>query len=149
MNRSFEHHASDHNDPLERELLRELSRPTPSPDLTRPIMGRLGYMRAAPRVVRRRRIRRWTNRLTLCMAALVVIGLAARLHEASPHTRRADGVTIPGAIENDLSRHERNIRGTIQLIRELAPPPSTVPSPSPDALDADVDSSGIGPFRWM
>ncbi|MDY7110645.1 MAG: hypothetical protein SYC29_18590 [Planctomycetota bacterium] len=151
MNPWFENvpNASNANDPVERELWRELSRPTPSPDLTRSIMGRLGYMKAAPGAVRRRRIRRWTNRLTLCLAALVAIGLAMRLHEASPNARQADGLTIPGAIETDLSRHEQNIRGTIQLIRELAPPPSTTPSPSPDALDEDVDSSGVGPFRWM
>jgi hypothetical protein len=151
MNRSFDDARRGVNEDraVERELLRELSRPAPSPDLTRSIMGRLGYMKAAPGVARRRRIRRWTNRLTLCAAALLVAALASRVHELSPSARRAENLTIPGAIENDVSRHERNIRGTIRLIRELAPPAPTKTSPSADVLDEDVDSSAMGPFRWM
>jgi len=133
----------------EQELLRELSRPAASPDLTRPIMGRLGYMRAAPRVVRRRRIRRWVNRLTLAAVALLVVVVAGRVHESSPRARRAAGLTIPAAVGSDVNRHQQRIKGTIQLIREIAPPAPTDTPSSEDTLDEDVDRSAVGPFRWM
>lgn len=133
----------------EHGLLRELSRLTVSPDLTRPIMGRLGYMKAARGVVRRRRIRRRVNRLTLAAMGLLVVVVAARVHESGPHARRAAGPTIPAAIGNDVSRNQQRIRSTIQLIREFAPAAPTDSPPPEEALDEDVDRSAVGPFRWM
>jgi len=130
-------------------FLWELSRPKASPDLTRPIMGRLGYMKAAPGVVRRRRIRRWVNRLTLAALGLLLVVVAGRVHESGPHARRVAGPTIPAAIGNDVNRHQQRIRGTIQLIREFAPAAPTDSPPPEEALDEDVDRSAVGPFRWM
>jgi hypothetical protein len=131
---------------LEHQVLRELSRRTPSPDLTRKIMGRLGYMKATPHVARRRRIRRWVNRLALCAAALIVVVGGARVHESGPYARRPAAPTIPKAIGNDVSLHQQRIKGTIRMIRTLAP---TAPSRPDDALDEEVDRSAIGPFRWL
>ena len=131
---------------LERRVVQELSRRTPSPDLTRTIMGRLGYMKAAPHVVRRRRIRRWINRLSLCALALIVVAGGAQVHESGPYARRPQGPTIPAAIGNDLNLHQQRIKGTIRMIRTLAP---AAPSRSDDVLDEEVDRSAIGPFRWL
>ena len=156
MNRSFDSapewerpREADVNRSSEHAFLWALSRPAASPDLTRPIMGRLGYMKAAPGVVRRRRIRRWVNRLTLAAVGLLVVVVAARMHESGPHARRAAGPTIPAAIGSDVNRHQQRIRGTIQLIREFAPAAPTDSPPPDDALDEDVDRSAVGPFRWV
>jgi len=134
---------------LEQRLLQELSRRTSSPDLTRTIMGRLGYMKAAPQVVRRRRIRRWVSRLALCALALIVVAGGAQVHESGPYARRPAGPTIPAAIGNDVNLHQQRIKGTIQMIRNLAPMAPTAPGRPDDVLDEEVDRSAIGPFRWL
>ena len=82
-----------------------LRRPGSAPDLTRAIMGRLGYMRAAPRVVRRERLRRNLGRGLFSLALIALLGVAVHLHEQSPLARRPAEVTLPAAIRNDLDRH--------------------------------------------
>ena len=57
------------------DVLRDLSRARdgagePAPDLSRSIMGRLGYMRVSPAVARRRAMTRWANRASNRAATL-------------------------------------------------------------------------------
>ena len=47
------------------DLFSEVVASPAPPDLTRPIMGRLGYMRVSPAVARRHRIRRAVRRAAL------------------------------------------------------------------------------------
>jgi hypothetical protein len=135
---------------LDGHTLRELARPAPTPDLTAPIMGRLGYMRAPRRVVRRRRLRRFTSRLALVALMLVAAIVAVDLHRHSPEARRPATVTVPAAFGREMIRQQQRIRGTIQAIRSLAPAlPRADDSDCDEVIEEDVDRSAVGPVRWM
>jgi len=122
-----------------------------APDLTQRIMGRLGYMKASPRVVRRRITRRWCARALLCAAIVAFAGIGLRLQEYEVRVQRRGGPTIPAALGRDVDIHHRRVQRSIQTIRNLVPrlPESSVSDdPSPD-IDEDIDRSAIGPFRWL
>ena len=136
---------------LERAVLSELSRESSAPDLTSPIMGRLGYMKVSQRIARRRRIRRLVGRAAACMVALGVIGVGLRVHEMGPDARRPVGPTIPSAIGNDVNYHQQRLKGTIRTIRNLVPetPRRAFPDHDIEKIDQDVDRSAVGPVRWL
>ena len=122
-----------------------------APDLTRAIMGRLGYMKASPRVVRRRRRRRRCGRVLLSLALLAVIALGLEVRTAGPVGGQPAGPTVPAAIGRDVALHQDRLQRTIQTIRNLVPPAPREPEidgPEP-AIDEDVDRSALGPFRWL
>jgi hypothetical protein len=129
----------------------------PAPDLTRSIMGRLGYMRVSGRIARRRRIRAAIGRTTTVVAAFGLIALGLRLHESSPGARRPVGLTIPAAIGHDVGltqeRFSRAIRGMRDLLRARpAALEPAAPDPVPEhdeEVDEDVNRSAIGPMRWL
>jgi hypothetical protein len=150
-------------DPLA-DSLHELSRPVSAPDMTRRIMGRLGYMQVSPAVARRARRRRWARRglLGAAFAATMFVGLEVR--QQGPEIRRPTAPTVPGAIGTDLQQHQERFSRTIQLIRGLTPStPAAAPAgseegattPEPEAeqeapaLDETIDRSGLGPVRWV
>ncbi|MCH7603352.1 MAG: glycosyltransferase family 4 protein [Planctomycetes bacterium] len=86
----------------EDQLLTELDCPVECPDLTRSIMGRLGYMKASPNVVRRARILRHVNRGLLGVAAMVALGVGIFIHNHGPDARRQVGPSLSEAMNNAL-----------------------------------------------
>ena len=85
-----------------------------APDLTGPIMSRLGYVPVTREAGRRLRARAWAGRMGACAVALLVGLIAFHLHGRSPAVRQPVGPTLPGAIGHDVSvtlgRRLRRIR---------------------------------------
>lgn len=142
-------------------LHEELRRPSPvPPDLTRNIMGRLGYMKVTPAVARRRRVQRWSARFALIAMSLAVGYVGVVAFKASPDARIPHEITIPAAISSDVNQKQHRINSVIQILRELPPrleldstsPPDGQPVPPepdwPHLFDDDVDRSAVGPMRW-
>ncbi|UCD75300.1 MAG: hypothetical protein JSV91_16135 [Phycisphaerales bacterium] len=140
-------------------LSRTLGQSARAPDMTRSIMGRLGFMHASPRVARRYRIRRRINRALFTLAMVTVILAAVQVHQHSPQARRPVDQTLPAAIGSGLNHHQNGLSNVIRTIRNLAPPvqerpaaadqPDAVPASLPVELDEDVDRSAIAPVRWV
>lgn len=87
-----------------------LLRSVEAPDLTGRIMGRLGYMRSAPAVSRRRRGGRVARRLGLLLVAGCAIAVALHARQGSDLVRRAEPMSVPAAIDQDAARIRRLIR---------------------------------------
>lgn len=126
-------HECHHDLPHERdELFAELSRPVGAPDLTRSIMGRLGYMRVDPAVARRRRIHRWAGRsAVLIMMALTIAG-GITVFNQSEAVRRPYDMTIPSAIGQDVEQHQQRVNTLIRVLQSSTPR-HEIPHLSPDA----------------
>lgn len=134
-----------------------------APDFTRSIMGRLGYMKAAPAAVRRRRIRLWANRVGVVVLTGAALLVSMHLYEHSPQARRPDGPTIPAALGRDLQQQQHRLGTMIHTIRSLSPRIEFEPileedegdnenewfDEGPDALPEDVNQSSIAPIRWV
>ena len=151
---------SSSNDPLDRVLhaFEVDADGLAGPDQTRAIMGRLGYMRAAPGVAARRRRRR--RILGRAATAFLVVGaafIAVRVHGIVGETRRPIGPTLEEAFRDELGRQRGIFDGAARTIRNLVPlaapleqDPDRTPSPWDDPrLLEDLERSGIGPFRWL
>jgi hypothetical protein len=136
---------------LDRELRRDLHRAgAAGADLTRSIMGRLGYMRASPRVLRRDHLRRWTSRLGTLAAAAVALIVAVHGHNSSTNARRTIGPTIPAAVTNELREQRERLESVFQLLRHL-PRTEAESSAVEDAADRPaVDAPAAAPVgEWM
>jgi hypothetical protein len=130
-----------------------------APDLTRRIMGRLGYMQVSPRIARRRRMMRWASRAGVCMAAALAIGIGLHVYENTADLRQPEGATIPAAITIDLQTQQHRLGSVIQTIRNLST--ETRPQDSIDlrpfeaemlefdALDDDLPPASLAFFRWV
>jgi hypothetical protein len=141
-------------------LFEAFQRPMPAPDLTRNIMGRLGYMKAAPGAVRKARFRRWAGRFATVFVALVAVGVGLHMYNIGPDARRAAPITIPSAIGSELQRQQDCINSMIRTIRQLTPKhgerapsfisrPVEEPSESNQPLDEDVNRSAVAPVEWV
>lgn len=130
----------------------ELRQTPAAPDLTRSIMGQLGYMRCSPAVVRRRRVRRWANRGLLAAAMTVTMLFGIQMHNASSQARRPLEITIPTAVSNDFRQHQDRVQHVIRAILEL---PARIETPEADDnenashLDEEVIRSAVAPVRWV
>jgi hypothetical protein len=128
-----------------------------APDLSRSIMGQLGYMRVGARVARRRRMAGWANRAALCLVAAVAFGFGWRVFTASPQVRRPAETTLPQAVGRDVRMQQQRIGGVIQTIRSISSPKVGKPSTSgerpaeskPRVLPEDVNRSAAAPVRWV
>ena len=147
----------DYPERVDHPLFEDLSRPLPAPDLTRPIMGRLGYMKVSEKRSRQLRLRRWASRAGLTCAAAVAIAMGWKMYLDGPEIRRPSGPTIPSAIGHDVIRQQRNIGAVLQTIRNLSPrvepsddqsQPAREPDEAPPPND-DVNQSTIAPVRWV
>lgn len=92
------------------------------PDLSRSIMGRLGYMRVDPAVARRRRMIKWLNRSGVLMVAGAALAIGWRVFDASPEIRRPADTTIPQAISHDVQAQQERFGTMIRTIREISTP---------------------------
>jgi hypothetical protein len=126
-------------------ISRELGRRLPAPDLTGPVMSRLGLSRASSRAARRRRIRRSIAQLALVMAVTGTSALCVHLHVRGVEAPGHSGPTIPSAIQHDLEHHGHTINRAIRSIRGLSPwrPVSSPPSPMPMPPDHEETTEEV------
>ena len=102
--------------------------PPRGPDLTEPVMRRLGLAGVTPGNAKRRRRRRALLRAALCVVVVGAGGLVVMLVSSQP---QPSAPTVPSAIRHDLQQHGRtidravrSIRGLGQQLPELAVPAS-------------------------
>lgn len=151
----------------EDQLLTELDCPVECPDLTRSIMGRLGYMKASPNVVRRARIHRHVKRGLLGVAAFIALGVGIFIHNHGPDARRQIGPSLTEAVNHDILIQQQRIGNVIQTIRNLTPHTLTPRPLSPASFseqkplpaetesipifsdEEDVPLIAMAPFRWI
>src|SRR5262245_7378743 len=143
----------DESEPF--DLLNMLG-PVESPDVTRAVMGRLGYMTVPARVARRQRLRRWGSRAGLTLATMLALGAGIRRYNESSRARQPLESNIPSALGNDLERHRQRFNDVIQTIRRVTPTPSATPSAVPEAdddegspVEDDVQRLAGLPMRWV
>jgi len=142
--------------PRDDELLAALVRDRQGcPDFTRSIMGRLGYMKAAEAVCRRRRVLRWIERGVLAAAALVAVVAGIQIFNAGPSARRPVQTPIHEAFERDVRERAQGLGQVIQILQRITPP--ELPEAKPDTADP-VEASEAGQtllpreakgFRWI
>lgn len=146
----------------EDQLLTELDCPVECPDLTRSIMGRLGYMKASPNAVRRARILRHVNRGLLGVAATVALGVGIFIHNHGPDARRQVGPSLSEAMNHDILKQQQRIGNVIQTFRNLTPRnliPASFSEQKPLQAETemipnfsdeeDVPLIAMAPFRWI
>lgn len=131
------------DDPLF-EALRETT--NSAPDVTRSVMGRLGYMRAAPAVVRRAGRRRCCARAGMTLAAALAIAIGVTVHQRSETVRRPSDVTLPGALQRDVEQRDTQFRRAIDFLR-------AIPARSGEGIEQrrphDTVHVAMGPMRWL
>ena len=145
-------------EPFDQSALDALLQPTTAPDQTVRVMARLGYMRSVARVARRRRLQRWARRSFAVCSLVVIVGVAARMHQLRFESSLPAGPTIPAAVGSDVEAHRARFEQAIQMIRTIAPAPSQA-SPEPETtpptdtpapeIDECIDRSAVGPVRWL
>lgn len=140
--------------PVERAF--ERLRETPAaPDVTRRVMGRLGYMRVSDPVARRHRRRRWIRR-GVCIAVMAVTaGAGWRTYDTSSAVRAPAEMTVPGAIILDAHQRQMQFRSLFQSIQLQTPAPqpaddSPVQSSQEQSWPTDdVNRSAGAPGQWV
>lgn len=139
---------------IEQSLAEDLLDANAAPDLTKSIMGRLGYMKVSSKVARRHRLRRWLNRLGTALVLACAIGIGFQFYSVSEQIRRPEGATVPDALGSDLQRHQDRLNNAIHTIRNLSPRVPTAPLKAParpkaSPLHDDVNSLSSLPTRWV
>ncbi len=103
-------------------MWRELRRPVPAPDLTGPVLKRLGLGGLTAQQAARRRAMRSAARVAICVAVVGGGALVARTWTELSRAQPVPGPTIPSAIRHDLEHfehHSRTIGEAIRTIQEL------------------------------
>ena len=131
-----------------------MNRPSDSPDLTDPIMRRLGFRRVSASRARAVRRQRWGARGATLVLLMAVVALGLQLHRHSLEARMPNGPTLPGAVRHDLLQHGNRLGRALKSIRELSPalglqvPVSNPQSPlGNEPRNNDVSRSAPDPFR--
>ena len=141
-----------------------LSRTMRTPDLTSPIMRKLGYVPADARAARRARRIRTTGRAaaTLIVCATFAIGIHVMNHR--PTARIPAGLSLPNALEHDLQQQGARLIEFINDVRLFSPrwPNAPLPGAADDSsidangcserrwpIDREVDESACAPFQWI
>jgi len=146
-------------DGLDLECLKDVPA---APDMTRRIMGRLGYMRASERAIARARQRRLLNRAAVALVVLLCGWIGLKFYEFGSWTRKPDAVTLPTAIGVDLARHEQRLDSAMQTIHRLTAHCERLPIPpemeadsrrtagDADAMpDLSMPAGGVGAPMWL
>lgn len=115
----------------EDDVLDAIGRRPAAPDLTRSIMGRLGYVREPRAIAARRRMRVRIGQIVLGLGAGCLVFAALAIHQRGPSARRPLATTLPGAVERDIASLARSIR----LIRDIAAPPRSAVAKTPDGVE--------------
>ena len=114
--------------------------PPRGPDLTEPVLRRLGLGGVTPGKAKRRQRRRALLRAALCVVVVGAGGSVVVLLSSQPQPLAP---TVPSAIRHDLQQHGRTIDRTVRSIRGLGLqlPELMVPAPQrhgdPDAEVGD------------
>ena len=119
--------------------------PPRGPDLTEPVMRRLGLAGVTPGNAKRRRRRRALLRAALCVVVVGAGGLVVMLVSSQP---QPSAPTVPSAIRHDLQQHGRTIDRTVRSIRGLGLqlPDLTVPASQRHGdPDAEVRDDAVEP----
>ena len=125
------------------------------PDVTRSVMGRLGYMKVSERVALRKRRRRNVGRVFAGVLAMALCGGGLLLHESGSEIRGPEGLTVPGALGQDLNRGQHQLIRAIRFIRNHAPIPAESDSPAeapvedPSPPYPEENTLAIGPVGWI
>jgi hypothetical protein len=125
-----------------------------TPDLTRSIMGRLGYMQGSAQVAERRRRRRRLVRGAVVTCALCVITGGLLVHQFGPNARRADETSVGTVLPAALERNVDDMGSALERLRDVfAPPrpravPASITIPA-DEIPDDVDQTAIATLRWL
>ncbi len=90
--------------------------PPRGPDLTGPVMRRLGLPGVTPGRAKRRRRRRALLRAALCVVVVGAGGSVVILFSSQP---QPFAPTVPSAIRHDLQQHGHTIDRTVRSIRGL------------------------------
>lgn len=156
MNVDFEHFDSP-PEITDHEILRALKwEQEQTPDFTRSIMGRLGYMQSAKKVSRRRRIHRWMQRGVLAAAAMVALAAGIQLFNQSSEARRPMNLAIHEAVGQDFRIQQERIGTLIQTFRQLTQTPQLELKPevgeavpTTEESDGDLPREAKAPYRWF
>lgn len=140
------------SDPIDRLIESELSRRLEAPDMTRAIMGRLGYMRLSETAVRCRRRIKWVRRIATAACLGLVLGVGLFMHRESTDSRLPAGPTIPRALHNSLRQGGEQLDRAINSIRlfenfsvpQIQPTPETTRPYRPE-----LERENQLPFRWV
>ncbi len=116
--------------------------PRKIPDLTDPVLRRLGLAGRTPRDANRRRRNRALLRVAMCLGVTGAAGVVI-LKTMTPPTQASEP-TISSAIRHDLQRHARTIDRTVRSIRGLAP---TLPEPASPARESVDPATGPDAVR--
>lgn len=160
----FDRH-SDRNAGRNRALYESLSTPIHAPDLTRSIMGRLGYMRVPDKVAQKKRRNRILRRSVYAAAMVAALGAGFSIYQQSESVRQPADVTVPGAIIQEAQQSRMRLNEVLNSIRlpdterlqvpASQPQPTTTPryneqmEPTDPTRDEDVNRSAVAPFRWV
>lgn len=115
-----------------------------TPDFSRAVMGRLGYMRVSHAAARRRSLVKWANRAGLVGVAAVALIIGWRVLESSPQVRRPADTTVPQAISRDVQQQTQRLGDMVETIREMSAPrfaprlTSDFAPPRSDAVHRDI-----------
>jgi hypothetical protein len=127
---------------LEETLRDDLWSATAAPDLTEPIMRRLGYVQLNERQAARRRHRHAATRIALSIAGGLIIAVAASVYRQGDGVRKPVGTTVPEALREDLNRQQERLDRTIRTIRGWRP--AVAPAP-----ETELDRYALGPVRFL
>ena len=137
------------------ELSEAFTKPTETPDVTRRVMGRLGYMRVVDSVLRKRRRQLWLWRGGCTLAMVMAAGVGWRVYQTSSAVRAPAEITVPGAIMHDAQQSRMQFQNLIQSIRQQSQPmqrpaeDSVQPSQEESWPTDDVNRSAGAPGQWV
>lgn len=135
--------------PRDRDLLKTLGSSDECPDLTRRIMGRLGYMQAAEVVVQRRRRQRWFARAGIVLAGCLALAVGWQVHQQSDVVRQPAELTLPAALQQDMEERGKQFHRTLESLRDFHDRGRCAPTPTESERHRGTYSVAMGPMRWL
>lgn len=147
------------SDVLDQLIESELSRRIEAPDMTRAIMGRLGYMRLPEATIRKRNRMKWVRRVATaaCLGLVLCVGLL--MHAQSADSRLPAGPTIPAALHESIKYGGERIDRALDTIRQLELGPIdggslfdlNVPKANEPVRNyrPELQRENQPPFRWV